>query len=303
MSVRDGSGSELENVTVTLSATGGGNLIDPASAVTGKKGQAKFQFSSSEAGTKTLTAVADGVTISQQPTIAVAQAATTTRIMSDAPDPSAPGAAITVAFTVTSDAGTPTGDVTVSASAGGTCTAPVTVGHCDLVPGGGGNVMLLAAYAGGGNFAASSDTESHTVSAPNAPPTGEADAFTGKEDQALVVNGRGVLANDSDPDGDAIQALVEAGRPTASSSSPPMAASATCRRPTSRATTVLTIARATARFPRADRRQSHHRAGQRPAELHARSEPERRRQRRPADRRRPGSPESAPDRPTRAGSR
>ena len=209
VSVRDGSGSELENVTVTLSATGGGNLIDPASAVTGKKGEAKFQFSSSEAGSKTLTAVADGVTISQQPTIAVAQATTTTRIVSDAPDPSAPGAAITVAFTVTSDAGTPAGDVTMSASAGGTCTAPVTVGHCDLVPGGGGNVMLLAAYAGGGNFAASSGTESHTVSAPNQPPTGGADSFTGTEDEALVVSGRGVLANDSDPDGDALQAVVD----------------------------------------------------------------------------------------------
>jgi hypothetical protein len=207
--VRDAAGSELENVTVTLSATGGGNLIDPASAVTRKKGEAKFQFSSSEAGTKTLTAVAGGVTIAQQPTIAVAQAATTTRIVSDAPDPSAPGASVTVAFTVTSDAGTPTGDVTVSASAGGTCTATVAVGQCDLVPGGGGPVTLLASYAGAGNFAASSGTESHTVSAPNQSPTGGGDSFTGTEDEALVVSARGVLANDSDPDGDALQAVVD----------------------------------------------------------------------------------------------
>ena len=138
VTVRDAAGATLANVSVTLTATGAGNAIDPAGATTGGNGQARFDFSSTEAGTKTVTAVAGGVTIAQQPQIVVSPAATTTRISSDAPDPSPPGAAVTVTFTVTSDAGTPTGDVTVASTGGGTCSAPVATGQCSLDPGAGG---------------------------------------------------------------------------------------------------------------------------------------------------------------------
>ena len=91
VTVRDAAGRELENVTVALSATGSGNVITPVTDVTDKKGKAEFDFSSTEAGTRTLTAVAGGVTIAQQPTVTVAPAATQTRITSDAPDPSVAG--------------------------------------------------------------------------------------------------------------------------------------------------------------------------------------------------------------------
>jgi hypothetical protein len=163
VTVRDASGAELENVSVTLSATGTGNQVSPSSATTDKKGEARFDFSSTDAGARTLTAVADGVTLAQQPTVTVAPAATQTRIISDNPDPSAPGASVTVEFAVTSDAGAPAGDVTVSSSAGGSCTAAVAAGRCDLVPAGSGD--LTASYAGGGNFAGSSVAESHAVAA------------------------------------------------------------------------------------------------------------------------------------------
>jgi hypothetical protein len=210
VTVRDAAGAALDRVAVVLSATGTGNLISPASATTDKKGHAKFAFSSADAGAKTLTAVAAGVTIAQQPVITVTPAATQTRITSDAPDPSGEGAPITVAYTVTSDAGTPSGDVTVTASTGGSCTATVAAGGCTLVPGGGGAVTLTASYTAGGNFTASSDQEAHTVTPSNAPPNGQADAFTATEDQALQVSPRGVLTNDSDPNGGTVQAILDA---------------------------------------------------------------------------------------------
>jgi large repetitive protein len=210
VTVRDAAGAALENVSVVLSATGTGNLISPASAPTDKKGHAKFAFSSTDAGTKTVTAVAGGVTITQRPTITVTPAASQTRITSDSPDPSGAGAPLTVAYTVTSDAGTPAGDVTVTASGGGGCSATVAAGGCTLVPGGGGAVTLTASYAGSANFAASSDQQAHTVNPPDAAPNGQADAFTATEDQALQVSPRGVLTNDSDPNGGPVQASLDA---------------------------------------------------------------------------------------------
>ena len=43
----------------------------------------------------------------------------------------------------------------------------ITVGSCSLVVASAGDVTLTATYAGDGTFAASSDTESHTVAAPS----------------------------------------------------------------------------------------------------------------------------------------
>jgi hypothetical protein len=135
-------------------------------------------------------------------------AASQTRITSDAPDPSVAGQAVTVQFQVTAASGTPTGTVSVTSSGGESCAASVAQGSCAITFASAGDRTLTASYAGGGAFAASSDQESHTVTPPNAPPNGQADAFTATEDQALQVSPRGVLANDSDPNGGAIQAIV-----------------------------------------------------------------------------------------------
>jgi Big-like domain-containing protein len=145
--VRDAGGKTLEHITVTLAASGDGNAIDPASATTDKKGEANFHFQSSAAGTKTLTAVAGGVTLAQRPTITVTQGTTRTSVTSDAPDPSAPGEVVQVGFSVASDDGAPTGAVTVTASSGEGTFDPST-----------------------------SDPEPHSVAEPAPPPIGLRDA-------------------------------------------------------------------------------------------------------------------------------
>jgi Bacterial Ig-like domain (group 3)/Bacterial Ig-like domain (group 1) len=167
--VRDADGKTLDGIAVTLSATGDGNTINPSSATTDGKGEAKFSFESSVAGTKTVTATAGDVTLAEQPTITVEQSQTRTSITSDLPDPSAPGEPVVVGFAVTSDDGTPTGDVAVTASSGETCTGPAPSGSCSLVPSAAGSITITATYAGDGNFTGSSAQVSHVVAVP-APP-------------------------------------------------------------------------------------------------------------------------------------
>jgi hypothetical protein len=167
--VRDAGGKRLDHITVSLSATGDGNVIDPATATTDGKGEAKFDFRSSVAGTKTITAIAGGVTLAQQPTISVEQATTRTSITSDAPDPSAPGVAVSIGFAVASDGGTPTGAVTVTASSGESCNGTAPTGSCSLVPASAGPITIMASYAGDGNFVGSSAQSSHVVAVPLPP--------------------------------------------------------------------------------------------------------------------------------------
>ncbi|HKT60757.1 MAG TPA: Ig-like domain repeat protein [Gemmatimonadales bacterium] len=169
VTVRDAGGQPLEHVSVTLTATGDGNSIDPASATTDKNGKVKFHFQSSVAGSKTLTAVAGGVTLSQQPTITVTQGTTRTSINSDAPDPSAPGEAVVVEYAVASDEGSPTGAVMVTASSGESCNGNAPTGSCSLTLTSPGSITITASYAGDANFAPSSGQVPHTVSAPLPP--------------------------------------------------------------------------------------------------------------------------------------
>nr|MBA3521719.1 Ig-like domain repeat protein [Gemmatimonadales bacterium] len=102
-------------------------------------------------------------------------AATTTQIVSDAPDPSDVGQAVTVEFSVTSAGGTPSGTVTVSAGPGESCSGTVAAGECSITLNTSGERTLTASYAGNAGFAASSDTEGHTV---NAVPPGPAATTT-----------------------------------------------------------------------------------------------------------------------------
>jgi len=95
-------------------------------------------------------------------------AGTTTTITLDNPDPSVPGQSVEVSVSVTSDAGTPTGDVTVSV-VGGTqsCSGALSNGTmtCSLTLTSEGSQTLTATYAGNSSFVPSSDTEPHTVTA------------------------------------------------------------------------------------------------------------------------------------------
>ncbi|HEY9016263.1 MAG TPA: PKD domain-containing protein, partial [Gemmatimonadales bacterium] len=84
---------------------------------------------------------------------------------------------VTVTFSVTSPAGTPTGEVEVTTSSGGDkCSAPVSVGSCQITLTHSGDQQLTATYKGDETFASSSSApEAHHVNEPpppsNDPPT------------------------------------------------------------------------------------------------------------------------------------
>jgi large repetitive protein len=126
-------------------------------------------------GSRTLTAAYSGTAEFESSSASTAhlvvaaptQASTTTSITADDPDPSAVGEAVTVRFSVTAVAGAPAGTVTVTASGGGSCTATVAQGACDLTLPTEGNQTLTAVYAGSQSFAGSSDTEPHAVAVPS----------------------------------------------------------------------------------------------------------------------------------------
>ena len=160
--VRDAGGTALEAVAVQVSASGSGNSISPASAATNSSGVAEFELTSTAAGTKRITAVAGGVTLDDQPTVTVNRASTQTTIESHEPEPSEEGAEVTVRFSVLSDGGDPTGEVTVSGG-GGTCTAPVDAGSCALVLTQTGEVTLTARYGGNAAFDPSEASVQHLV--------------------------------------------------------------------------------------------------------------------------------------------
>ncbi len=95
----------------------------------------------------------------------VNKADTTTTITEDNPDPSTPGQAVLVKWTVTVNspgAGTPTGNVTVSDGVD-SCNAPVATGQCSITLNTTGLRTLTATYPGDTNFNTSSDTEDHQV--------------------------------------------------------------------------------------------------------------------------------------------
>src|SRR5688572_6288167 len=118
VTVRDGSNNPIAGASVSVASSGEGNTIAPAAASTGSNGQATFSFSSTVAETKTITATAGGVTISDQATIAVQKISSNVEINDDEPDPSIVGQAITVEFSVRGSGGTPTGEVIVTLSGG-----------------------------------------------------------------------------------------------------------------------------------------------------------------------------------------
>jgi hypothetical protein len=76
---------------------------------------------------------------------------TTTTITADAPDPSNVGQSVTVSYTVTSGAGTPTGNVTVSDGVN-SCVGTVAAGSCSLTLNTVGSRTLTASYGGSALF-------------------------------------------------------------------------------------------------------------------------------------------------------
>jgi len=86
----------------------------------------------------------------QQVILVVEKADTTTTITAHTPDPSVVGGRATIAYSVVSSAGTPTGNVTVEDGTN-SCTGTVAAGSCSLTFTSTGTKALTAAYAGDSN--------------------------------------------------------------------------------------------------------------------------------------------------------
>ena len=157
-----GAGTPTGNVTVTNGTT----------SCTGTVAAGTCSLTFNTAGSHPLTATYAGDANFTTSTSAaephqVNRAVTTTAITSDTPDPSVVGQSVTVNYTVTSTAGTPTGNVTVS-NGTTSCTGTVAAGTCSLTFTSAGSHPLTASYAGDANFDVStSAVEAHTVNPAN----------------------------------------------------------------------------------------------------------------------------------------
>jgi hypothetical protein len=214
--VRDAAGNPVQagGVTITAAiASGSGELVGTRTQATASNGRATFTNLEigGATGSHSLIFAASGFTSVTSGAIAVARAATTTRITSASPDPSAPGEGVIVQFEVTSPGGAPSGTVEVTASGGSeSCSAPASAGQCTISLTTEGNRTLTARFEGT-LFAASSDTEGHRVNTPDSPPTAVADGYAATAGVTLNEPAPGVLGNDSDPDGDPLSAAVQSG--------------------------------------------------------------------------------------------
>jgi large repetitive protein len=173
VAVQDAEGNTVTTstaaVTLALSNNPTGAALSGTTTVNAVAGVAEFtdvRIDRAGAG-YTLAALGSGLISTTSAAFNITQAATTTSITSDLPDPSVTGQAVTVTYAVTVTApggGTPTGTVTVSDGTGATCVAAVSAGSCALTPLSAGAKSLTATYAGDANFTGSaSAAEAHTV--------------------------------------------------------------------------------------------------------------------------------------------
>jgi hypothetical protein len=220
--VQDAAGNPIRTSGVTVTAAiadGSGSLSGQRSRTTGSDGRATFTDLAimGAVGTHSIIFASPGLTSVTSNGIDVNPAETTTEILSDESDPSAPGEGVTVRIEVASPGSTPTGEVVVSASSSESCSATlaevrpsVAQGQCTITLTAEGNRVLTARYAGSDLFTSSSDTEPHSVIQPDLPPTAVDDGYSATGGVPLSVPAsEGVLANDSDPDGDPLTASLE----------------------------------------------------------------------------------------------
>jgi large repetitive protein len=212
--VRDAVGNPVQapGVTVTAAiASGAGQLIGTTTQTTGSNGRATFTNLGirGATGAHTLIFAAPGLTSVTSSAINVNPVGTSTRIVSDGPDPSAPGQGVEVVFAVTSPGGTPSGAVQVTASGGSeTCNADVAAGRCTITLTAEGDRTLTATFQGGTLFNSSSGSTAHSVVTPDTPPTAVGDGYSATAGFPLSVPAPGVLGNDSDVDGDPLSAQL-----------------------------------------------------------------------------------------------
>ena len=164
---------------VVVSVTVGGTSITPTGIVNitgadnncsillaGGTGSCSVVFTST--GNKTLTATYAGdanySSSSGTASHTIGLGSTSTTITSETPDPSNPGQAVLVSFTVTGGGVTPTGTVSVTgADVNCTITLSGGSGGCNVVFNTTGAKTLTATYSGDSNYSSSFNSTSHTV--------------------------------------------------------------------------------------------------------------------------------------------
>jgi hypothetical protein len=179
VTVLDAGGTPLEGIEVTLNATGSGNTISPRSIwpwTTDDRGVARFAFSSTLPEAKTITALANGVTLEDTPVITVVKSRSFVGASSAVPEPSMSGETIVVTVSVGGELGmTPTGgtvDVYSNLEPDAGCNAaPVSsegTATCEMTLSIVSTHLLHAAYSGDSQFEPSSSTQDleHVVIAP-----------------------------------------------------------------------------------------------------------------------------------------
>ncbi|HEX2218693.1 MAG TPA: Ig-like domain-containing protein [Gemmatimonadales bacterium] len=213
--VRDAAGNPVRTAGVTVTAaiaTGAGSLSGTTTQTTDGDGRATFTnlAITGAVGMHSIIFAAPGFTSATSNGIDVNPAETAIRIVSDAPDESAPGEDVTVVFEVTTLGAAPPGSMRVDVTTSGgpeTCSATVAEGRCNIRLEAEGNRILTATFVGSALYTESSDTEPHRVVAPDTPPTARDDAYSATGGVTLSVPAsQGVLANDFDPDGDPLTA-------------------------------------------------------------------------------------------------
>jgi hypothetical protein len=157
--------------TVTVSDANGGGC-------TGSAPSGSCTYTPNGTGTRTITASYEGNASFQssndteQHTVAEPPPpeGTTTEITAVNPEPSDPGAPVTVSFAVTSGSGIPNGNVRITDQNGDGCTGNAPSGDCTYTPNGSGTFTITATYEGNSSFQESSASRQHTINQPNAAP-------------------------------------------------------------------------------------------------------------------------------------
>ncbi len=176
--IRDARGNDVATggVEVTVGRSSGpGTLEGTLTVTTDASGKAQFPDLkiTGKSGTHRLIFAADGFKSATSSKFEVTKRATSTTITGVNPEPSEIAQAVTVSFTVGFGAGSPTGNVRVSASTGESCTGSSTAatGQCQITFITPGVRTLTAEYQTTDQFAASTSTGvQHTVNAALPPP-------------------------------------------------------------------------------------------------------------------------------------
>lgn len=167
------------NVAVTVQAPGSGSPGASVSVSSGTPGEActivlpatSCQISFTSTGLRFLTATYAGDanylgSSSGQAAVSVGRATATVTPGTTTPNPSVVGQPVTVSASVSAAppaGGTPTGTVTVSASANESCSYTLPASSCQLTLRSAGSRTLTYSYAGNASFEAASATRSQTV--------------------------------------------------------------------------------------------------------------------------------------------